>query len=1256
MSPMIRKEEQLASTERFEIRKRLGEGAMGVVYEAFDRERTSVIAIKALRSCGASADPSAMLRFKNEFRALQGLQHPNLVRLGELFEDHGQLYFTMELIEGVDLLTWLRCDRNERGEPPARPPARTPAIEPDAAAPLSALALGPTAPVERPPLPTLVSLDRLRDALRQLASGIGALHRVAKVHRDVKPSNILVQRDGRLVLLDFGLITDVTRLSSTDEGIVGTTAYMAPEQAAAKPISPAVDCYAIGVLLYQVLTGRLPFEGNMLEILVNKQRGQPTPPSRCCPSVPRDLDQLCIDLLAFDPASRPTTDDILSRLGGSARPAGGGRLFTSGRAATFVGREAELAELRRAFDDTLAGQSVTVNLVGESGLGKTALADSFVERLREDYPDAVVLQGRCYERESVPFKAFDGIIDALSHYMLTLPFAEAASLLPLNAALLTPVFPVLGRVRAMSSAPRPYHESPDPQQLRKRVFGAVREFLTRLAERHPVVLVVDDFQWADGDSLALFDEVTHAPDAPRVLALLIATVGATEGPCSEGARCLRISGLSANESQRLARLLIQRESGDPRLADLVATEAAGHPLFIDELVRHAARGGRTERPAPLQLVEALRARIEHLDPEQRRLLELVAVAGGQLAQETVLRATGMAPPAFDKSLASLRDANLVMTKGERRSDMVEPYHERVREAVLAHLPESTRRQHHELLALALEASGHADPEALATYWRGAGEVDRALTYTILAADRAARALAFDRAVRWYREAIDVAADAQKTDVRPLRLRLAGALAHAGRGVDAAAVYLAAAEGATSAEALELERLAAEQLLRCGHVDEALDLYGTTGRALGHALAATPLRAMASLQLSRMRIRLRGLRYEEHDETQVTRRDLLRLDGGFFLGLGLLTVHPIVAMELLARLLMLALSVGEPARVARAIALAATTNAAQRGAPGRKRTAVLVETAEAIAARIDSAHTLGLVTWAAGAAAYFEGRFRASHELHEKALAIYRDRCTGVVWETATAQAFALWSLHYLGELAEIGRRLPALLHEASARGDWYDATHLRTSHTNLWWLAADEPKQARWEVIDAMTDWSPRGFHLQHYYALHALAQCDLYRGQAETARERVLEPWRQIREARLLDIVTVRVELFYLRARTALATAAARRSEAPSLLAAATADARQLAAQKMPWSIALAALIDAGVAALDGRPHAATVHYRDAVQKLAQAEMHLHCACARRRLGQLMGGDAGAAQVEDAERWMRAQAIRNPSRMCGLFAPANLD
>ncbi|MFI5288842.1 MAG: serine/threonine-protein kinase, partial [Polyangia bacterium] len=243
---------EFAGTERFELRSRLGAGGMGVVYEALDRERDVRVALKTLRAPSAEA----LLRLKREFRALQGLEHPNLVNLGELIEAAGQWFFTMELIDGIDLLTWVR------------PGSEIPSLAQTADSPFGEVAQG----AARSPnaVGGTLDLSRLRQAIAQLASGLFALHRAHKVHRDIKPSNVLVTPAGRVVLLDFGLIAE--GFGDRDEGrVTGTPAYMAPEQSASDRVGPEADWYAMGVVLFEALTGRLPFDGAPLELLLDKQ-------------------------------------------------------------------------------------------------------------------------------------------------------------------------------------------------------------------------------------------------------------------------------------------------------------------------------------------------------------------------------------------------------------------------------------------------------------------------------------------------------------------------------------------------------------------------------------------------------------------------------------------------------------------------------------------------------------------------------------------------------------------------------------------------------------------------------------------------------------------------------------------------------------------------------------------------------------------------------------------------------------------------
>jgi len=1212
-------------TDRFRIIRYLGSGGMGVVYEAFDREHGRRVALKLIRARA----PDSLARFKNEFRSLQDIQHPNLVRMGELFIQDNQWFFTMELVEGVTFLRYVR-----------RPPG------------VSGEAAG-------------IDESRLRSALQQLTEGLNALHAARKVHRDIKPRNVLVTAEGRLVILDLGLVQAWEEMrESTDVRTAGTVAYMAPEQAASRPAGPPADWYSVGTMLYETLTGRLPFVGNPIEILEAKQSREPPAVESFDPTIAADLASLCNELLRRKPEERPDGAAVLRRLGERPQPAPGE--FGFPKTARFIGPTEELHQLWNAFRNRRA----TVVLVeGESGIGKTELVRRFTEELGVERPDAMILAGRCYERESVAYKAFDGILDALTQSLTRLPGEETESLLPgSRRAVLERVFPVLGRVGGVAgSAPFAY-AALDPHEQRGQLFSALRELFTRLSARRPLVLVIDDLQWTDADSLLLLAELMREPDPPAML--LIATLRSGELVANPALRALPkmreqlgdrvrtvlLERLPPSDAKALAAgLLLRTASPAPLDAGQLAEEAHGHPLYIAELIRHHAAHGAA-RARPTRLEEVLWSRISALDAPTRQLLATVSVAGGPVSQEVAARAVGLDANEFDRALTVARVEHLARTTGAVRADLVECYHDRVRKAVLAHTDPISRREHHQGLALAFEASGRADPETLAAHWRGAGDLVQTARYTVLAADRAARALAFDRAAALYRAALELPLAERDHDRRGLRVRLGDALVNAGRGADAAGVYLIAAGEATATEARELKRKAAEQLLRVGYIDRALDLYGIIGRNLDMPLATTPLRAVASLLYQRARLRLRGLRFQERGESAVAARDLERIDAGFFVGLGLSTVDTVRGSELLARQCRLALDAGEPYRIARALALEAAVNASQSAARGHERTAVLVETAHAIAQRIDQPHALGLADWAAGASAYLEGRWRDGHELNERALATFRNRCTGVSWETASAQAFSLWSLFYLGQVAEVGRRLPALIKEARGRGDLYDATNLRTSHTNIWWLVRDEPDRAAAEVRDAIQEWSPKAFHLQHYYELHALAQCELYVGRDAAAHARVLDHWSQLRRAFLLRVVAVKLEMLFLRARTALAVAHTSASDRRSALALAAADARRLRRAEMRWSTALAALVDAGISAVEGNVDLACTRYADAALKLEAAEMRLHAACARRRHGQLLDGGEGAALVEEAEAWMRGEGVVSPSRMSALIAPGSIE
>jgi serine/threonine protein kinase len=1249
------REEEFRGTERFVVQRRLGEGSFGVVYQAMDRESGRPVAVKTLRD----GNVEALYRLKREFRALADIVHPNLVRLHELLAHEERWFFTMELIEGVNFLQHVAGQQPAEIVLPDTPTAPSPAAAREAFTPPVSRHSG------RP--------DRIRAALRQAVSGLQALHRAGQLHRDIKPSNVLVTREGRLILLDFGLAADLSVSASGSSrrsvSIVGTPAYMSPEQGSGDRVSEATDWYSLGVMLFEALTGRWPFTGSFVEMMWDKRHTPAPAPKDLVPDVPEDLNALCRDLLRSEPSRRPDGDEVLKRLGGiqnatweprSVRPT------SSERKAPFVGRESELARLRSAFEAARKGRAVVARLHGPSGAGKSALARHFVAEARAS--GAIVLEGRCYARESVPYKALDSLVDALSQFLKKLPAERVRDYLPRDVQALARLFPVLRRVEAVAGAKRRVLEIPDSQELRRRAFAALRELLTRLAEEQDVVLLLDDLQWGDVDSATLLAELLRPPRPPALL--LIACYRAEETTTSpflqkflaaekssdgEDTHDVPVGGLTDVEARRLVLLLLPEDEASESRVEEIARESGGNPFLLSELARFGLAGvdpdersssGSRETPGALERV--VRSRVERLPKTARRILEILSVAGRPLKRGMATRAAGLEES--EEELAQLRGAHLIRTRISENRDEIEPYHDRIRETVVASLTAETLRSHHRRLALALEGSGTTDPEALALHFQEAGEVERAAEYAAAAASRAFDALAFDRASRLYRLAIELV-PREPARTRALFVKLGDALSNAGHGAEAAEAYLAAARGAPAAEDLELRRRAAEQLLSGGHIERGLAALRGVLDAVGLPMPQTPRAALLSLVWLRAWIRIRGTAYRVRDATQVSAEKLTRIDVCWSAAKGLILSEPIRGRVFLARQLLLALRAGERFRLARSLAME-IGDSAMSGGETRRKTQKLVERATALADEIQHPYAIGFTMSVAGVAAYLEGRWKAARDLTDRAGVFLRDHCLGVWWELDNSQYYSLLVLYYLGEIQRLQETLPGVLKQAEDRGDLYAATNIRTRISYLTLLAQDQPQRAREELQAAIAPWSGTAFRLQHWYELFGQVECSLYSGEGEAAWRHLEPRWPALKRSLMLRVQSVRIHSLLLRARSAIAAAAEAGGENRGLLAVAERDVRRIERERMPWGNALALMQRAGIASVRGDREETARHLARAAEELEAADMSLHAVVARRRKGEFSGGERGRSEVRAADDWMTGQDIRNPDRMAAMLAP----
>ena len=1071
---------------------------------------------------------------------------------------------------------------------------------------------------------------------------------------------------GRVVLLDFGVATELPRgpdeAAADDPHIVGTPRYMAPEQGAGESPTAACDWYSVGVVLYEALVGRPPFAGAGVDVLAMKRTLDPIPPSECVADVPPELDSLCCALLNRDARERPTGPEILRRLTDSVSGRPVPNATMSDVRLALVGREDHLRALREAFEATRRGHSITVRIPGASGLGKSTLVHHFVDELEEN-AEAEVLRGRAYERESVPYKAVDAVVDALSRYMQRLDDQGVSFALPRDVWALARLFPVLRGVAGIAMV----SEEPiaDPQVLRQRAFVALRDLFAQIARRHPLVVFIDDVQWGDSDSAALLLELMRPPLAPPLLlvmtyrdedaktnAFLLETTALW--PAGADVREHPVGPLAPDEARRLALALLgSDDAASVEVADAVARESGGSPFLVEELARGVApRSGLGAASAPgapappLTLEQIIRGRLERLTIDARRLVEVIAV-GGRPLPVTIVRDATNSGGSLDPLIGELRTERFVRSGFRDGHEVIEPTHDRIRETIVATLSPAGLRERHRQLGRALESMPGADLEALSAHLLGAGEKERAADYAERAAEQAVSKLAFEQAVRLFRATLRIIGP-EAPEGRRLSTRLAHVLEWSGRGGEAALVYLDAARGAPAAERVELERAAAEQLLACGRIDEGVLVLRGVLVSLGMHAPVSLLGALITMLFYRGWLLLVGLRSKDRAPDEVSREDRTRVDALYSIGLGLAMVDVLLGAAMHSRHLLLALRLGDRSQVVRAASLEAAQLASYGGTVGRRELAAreiagrLVERGSDTEgdAFLRGSHAIGL---------FLRGQWRDAHRLLDASYKKYPNLKAG--WH-ANAKLFAVYALYYMGDLPALRRRAIELLAEAEQRNDFYIVVNLRTTSMVDISLAADEPEAARRHIREAMDRWSMSGFLVQHWKAMVWGTETELYAGDGARAREILDRDQRALGRSFLMHVQFLRATTVFVRARALVAAPEAAPERRLARIAEARRIARKLDREGMPWTAALSSLAGAAAENAAGDRVATLAALEAAIHRSIVADMALHAWAARHRLGLLIGGADGARRVREAEEAMGVQGIRVAARYAGMLLP----
>ena len=658
------------ASERFEVRSRLGAGSFGTVYEAFDLQRNRAVALKVLEH----VSPDSVARFKREFRSLTGIRHPNLASLYELLVLGGQWLLTMELVRGSELLEHLAFVELQESLIQNRV---VPAEAFDGDATITVSRYGGATPVS--PL----YLAQIRSTFQQLAQALAVLHAHGVVHRDVKPSNIMIARDGRVVVLDFGLAVEASLDDSLDRrSVVGTPGYMSPEQIAASPPTAASDWYSFGVLLHQALTGQLPFEGaTPIDILYNQMNAELVAPARAVPGLPEDLSSLAFDCLQRDPARRPADAEILARLGiEDFDPVRVDR--SRKRTEELIGRGTELRTLAGWIDRIPPDEPRMILINGPPGVGKSALLDHFLNETRAS-GEWMILAGRCQPWESLPFNAADAIVDALARGIRRDAAPAVLDILGRSVAV-TELFPALaGHATTVGDETVAI---PRGDRLISRAAVELRALVHAAAGDRNIMLVLDDSQWGDYQSARFFRALLEEPAGRRVALVLVYTrndwrtslflQGLDLLATRPAPRELRLAELSRAMTARLIRALTG--SRGKRIVDRVFTEAGGNPMLIGV----AAEGD--------SLAAGVETRLSSLSAAARHLFASVAAAEGPV--ELTSLESGLELIEADEALRSLAAQRLVRVRRTGNLTEIDVYHDRLRDTPLrSSAPSATLR-------------------------------------------------------------------------------------------------------------------------------------------------------------------------------------------------------------------------------------------------------------------------------------------------------------------------------------------------------------------------------------------------------------------------------------------------------------------------------------------------------------------------------------------------------------------------------------
>ena len=736
--------ERRERVSHYRIESVLGQGGFGVVYLATDELLHRRAALKFL-SPSQEADAQARRRFIQEARAAATLIHPNAAVLYEVGSDGDDLFLAMEYVPGLTLREL----------------------------------------VAQGALPWTEVIDI---ALEVLAA-LGEAHAKGIVHRDIKGANIKRTPDGRIKVMDFGLAQSLGGSTLTGTGtIAGTPAYMSPQQVVGDSVDHRTDLFSLGVLMYELVTGRLPFSGDLdVAVAHSILHEDPITIRELCAEVPAELEQIVFKAMMkslserYQSAAEMTEDLIRFRDHDRRRRAGAHeeldllatREAGSSRRERFrapmVGRDRPFQRLREIHGEVRDGEGATVCISGEAGIGKSRLLEEFCQSARRD-GTRVVIASCLFGGGTSSYFPF---AEALRSYFALRGVQSASTLQSFlldRAPRLGGSLPVLNRFLRYTFATN----GPTSEEELWEVLDQVLAFV---AEERPLILIVEDLQWADEGTIRLFQFLGRR--VPRRRFLLIGTYRPEEatGEARDRPHPLRAALQVMSREERFERIELHRLGKDEvrtvlerlypghewgeEFGSLLYRETEGNPFFMVEILKLLSaegllcqRDGRWVLTAAVETIsipdkvyDVVMLRLSRLSPHEREILELGAVEGDVFHSGTILRGLAIERMNLLRTLQFLEQIHhLIHAAGPQYHFD----HSKIREILYDSIPPELRIEYHTVVGQFLAESFGASEEhagIIAHNLIAAGLKEDALPFLNRAAAAAAKLFAHSDAIR-----------------------------------------------------------------------------------------------------------------------------------------------------------------------------------------------------------------------------------------------------------------------------------------------------------------------------------------------------------------------------------------------------------------------------------------------------------------------------------------------------------------------------